>query len=351
MIESWSSVVVGLVIGGVVGATVLLTNFCALGGVADIVFAKDWRRMRAWILAAGIAIVGVQALDAAKLLDFRESAYGINLPWLAIILGGVCFGFGMALAGGCLSRALSRVGAGSLKAFTVVLVAGLVSLITVAGLLEGLSDELSYVGSLRSSTFTGLVTLLTQALNGASYVQWIVTALIGGGFLIFAFKDSWFRSSRSHVIGGIIIGLCIVAAWAAGAQGINFSTSLSALTSVITMGAGEATPLRLLPVWIVIGVPLGSFVAGALTRNLAFESFTDPADFPRHLVGAALMGFGGTLSLGCTFGQGLSGLSTLALGSFLAIGSMWFGCLWGIRAFEAGGVGSGLKLTLRRWMR
>lgn len=348
MVESWSAVIVGLVIGGVVGATVLLTNFCGLGAVADIVFAKDWRRMRAGILAAGVAVVGVQTLDAFMPLDLQYSSYAAPFfQWLPIIIGGVCFGFGMALAGGCLSRALSRVGAGSLKAFTVVLVAGLAALITSSGLLMPATNWLFEIGSIRFATSNSLVAILTKAMNGASYARWIATAIIGGGFLIFALKDSWFRSSRGHLIGGVLIGLCVIAAWAAGSEGINFAAPLGILVGVFTY---REMPMAL-AAWIVVGVPLGSFIAGAFTRNLAFESFTDAADFPRHLIGAALMGFGGTLSLGCTFGQGLSGVSTLALGSFLAIGSIWFGCLWGIRSFEAGTVRAGLALTLRRGMR
>ena len=348
MVESWGAVIVGLAIGGVVGATVLLTNFCALGGVADIVFAKDWRRMRAWVLAAGVAVVGVQTLDAFMPLELQYSSYASPFfQWLPIILGGVCFGFGMALAGGCLSRALARIGAGSLKAFIVVLVAGLAAMITSSGLLMPLTNMLFEIGSIRFSTSNSLVAILSNALGGAVYARWIETAIIGGGLLIFALKDSWFRSSRGHVIGGVLVGLCVTAAWAAGSEGINFAAPVGMLLSVLTL---REVPVAL-PVWIVIGVPLGAFIAGAFTRNLAFESFTDAADFPRHLVGAALMGFGGTLSLGCTFGQGLSGVSTLALGSFLAIGSIWLGCLWGIRSFEAGSVRGGLSLTLRRWMR
>jgi hypothetical protein len=99
---------------------------------------------------------------------------------------------------------------------------------------------------------------------------------------------------------------------------------------------------------VLAGVPVGSFIVAALTGNLALEGFTDSADLPRNLVGGVLMGIGGTLSLGCTFGQGLSGLSLLGLGSLIVIAGMLFGCLWGIRALEAGTVWGGLGLTLRR---
>jgi uncharacterized membrane protein YedE/YeeE len=98
----------------------------------------------------------------------------------------------------------------------------------------------------------------------------------------------------------------------------------------------------------ILGVPLGAFMAAAITRNLAFETFTVKEEIPRNLIGAVLMGFGGTIALGCTFGQGLSGFSSLSISAFLTIAGIVFGCLWGIRYFEAGGLWSGLKLALRR---
>ncbi len=340
-------ILLGLIIGAAIGATVLLTNFCALGAVADIVFAKDWRRMRAWLLAGGIAIIGAQILDNAHLIDLGSSIYAAPfLPLVPIILGGVCFGFGMALAGGCPSRALSRLGAGSLKSLVTLLVVGVVAAMTGLGVLVGLTDFLFNIGTVRVPPSNSLPVVLTTLIGGERYMRWIVTAIIGGGLLIFALKDSWFRASRGHLIGGGIIGLCVIAAWAGGSFGVNLVAPMgAAITGLTTQDV--PTPF---PASVIVGIPLGAFIAGALTRNLALESFTDAADLPRHLIGGALMGFGGTLALGCTFGQGLSGFSTLGIGSFLAIAAMWFGCLWGIRYFEAGSVMGGLVLALKRRM-
>ena len=124
----------GLGIGAVVGAAALLSNFCALGAVADILFARDWRRMRAWMLAAGVALLGTQALDSLGLvqIDLIRTPYVLGLPALA---GGLCFGFGMALAGGCVNRALVRLGAGSLKSLVTVLVVGIAAALTATWVL------------------------------------------------------------------------------------------------------------------------------------------------------------------------------------------------------------------------
>ena len=112
----------GLALGAaVIGAAALPINFCALGAVADILFARDWRRMRAWMLAAGVAVLGTQGLAAAGLV---RAPVGVVGSWLAVALGGVVFGYGMALCGGCINRALVRVGVGSFKSLVIVVVTG-----------------------------------------------------------------------------------------------------------------------------------------------------------------------------------------------------------------------------------
>ena len=322
----------GLGIGAVVGAAALVSNFCALGAVADILFARDWRRMRAWMLAAGVALVGTQTLDSLGLIqiDLIRTPYILGLPAL---VGGICFGFGMALAGGCVNRALVRLGAGSLKSLMTVLVVGIVAALTATWVLVPVN--------------AGLMRWNSADFGIASEaVRWIITAIAGGGLIVFCLKDAWFRSARDQLAAGLIIGLMIPAAWFAteGARSLNFVAPVGDLLMAIALHRTAS----IFAMTTVIGVPLGAFVAAAITRNLALETFTDRADAIRHLIGAALMGFGGTLALGCTFGQGLSGFSTLSVTAGIAIAAMLFGCLWGIRYFEAEGVWSGLKLTFKR---
>lgn len=340
----------GLGIGAVVGAAAFLSNFCALGGVADILFARDWRRMRAWMLAAGVAMLGTQALDSSRIIHI-DRILAPYILWLPTLLGGTCFGFGMALAGGCINRALVRVGAGSLKSLVTVLVVGVTAAITAAGVLEPLNHALARAGSLDIMVAPAALHRMFAVVPSwnAETVRWIFTAVIGGGLVMFSLKDSWFRASRDQVAAGLIIGAAIPAAWfategTAYPSALNFATPAGDLIMLLT-GRRTASSFS---VAAFMGVPLGAFIAAALTRNLALETFTDRADLPRNLIGAALMGFGGTLALGCTFGQGLSGLSTLSVSAMITIAAIIFGCLWGIRYFEAEGVWSGLKLVFKR---
>lgn len=312
----------GLALGAVIGAAAFLINFCALGAVADILFAKDWRRMRAWMLAAGIAILATQGLAALRLIAPEEP--GAAIPWLAILIGGVMFGYGMALAGGCVNRALVRLGAGSFKSLVIVVVVAVTAALTL--------------------TVAGPVPP-AMASDTSPPVFWVLAALCGGGLTVVALVDSWFRQGWREVLGSILIGLCIALTWLA-------TTWLGDPTPAnFVRGAGDIilfTPGlgRRLGIALLVGVPLGAFLAAAATRNLAWETFTDRFELARNIIGGVLMGAGGVLAWGCTFGQGLSGLAVLSVTAPVAILGIFLGCLWGIRAFEAGGVWPGLKLAV-----
>lgn len=345
----------GLFLGAVVGATVLLTNFCALGGIADILFAKDWRRFRAWVLAAGIATLGAHGLDTAGAIQLdRATALNPFILWLPALGGGTLFGFGMALGGGCISRGLARAGAGSVKSLAILAVIGLSAAATMT-VLAPAQAALGRIAVLETFGPGGFHRIFGNLpFVGAETVRWILVAIFGGGAVWFALKDRWFRQSRDHLAGGLIIGAVIVAAWFAAWRIFEAgdATSFTAINFVPPLGemilALGGRAVAVFPIAVTLGAPLGAFAAGLLTRNLAFETFTVRADAVRSAVGAVLMGVGGTIGMGCTFGQGLTGVSTLSPTAFIAVAGIIAGCVWGIRYHEAGSVWGGLRLALKR---
>jgi len=175
------AILCGLGIGAVVGAAAFVSNFCALGGVADVLFARDWRRMRAWMLAAGVAVLGTQALDSLKLINI-DRVLGPAILWLPALVGGVCFGFGMTLAGGCVNRALVRLGAGSLKSFVIVLVVGATSILTTMGVLAPLNSAFASWGSLDVRIASESLHRIIGAVPAfdVEVVRWVITAILGG---------------------------------------------------------------------------------------------------------------------------------------------------------------------------
>jgi hypothetical protein len=352
----------GFGLGGVFGATAQRTNFCTMGAISDMVFMGNWNRFRAWMLAIATAMLVSQGMHVFGVVDLGESIYlTTNLGWLGAILGGLMFGFGMTLAGGCGNKTLVRLGAGNLKSLIVAIVLGIFAYMTLRGLigmgrveLEG-ATNIDLSGSFDSQGVPDLLAGLTGAAVEA--VRWVITLIFAGGLFVFCFKDAAFRASKRDIAAGLIIGLLIPAAWyATGVLGYDDfdPTPLASFTFVNPTGESLIYLMTFSGATInfgiatVGGVIAGSFVMAIATRTFSIESFTDASDMIRHLIGAALMGTGGIIAMGCTIGQGITGMSTLAIGSLIALVSIIAGGVYGMKYLEEGSFGGALTAMVSR---
>jgi len=325
-------------IGIVFGAVANKTNFCTMGAVSDWVNMGDKNRLRAWLMAIGLAIVISQLLQSQGLVDLGGAIYlTTNFGWLGYILGGFLFGIGMTLASGCGQRTLVRVGGGNLKSLIALLFLGLTAYMTMRGLLA-----LVRVNAVEVTNVTlalpdqGIGTLLAAAvgLPGSAATQWAVTAVIGGGLIVYALAGKDFRHSFDNLFAGIAIGLIIPAGWYVTGV-VGFDDFEPVRLESFTFIAPAAESLQYLMTYTgstisfgvaaVFGVILGSFGYVIVTGKFRLEYFVSLDDMLRHIAGGILMGFGGVLALGCTVGQGITGMSTLALGSLMALVSIIFG--------------------------
>ena len=330
----------------VFGAVTQRSNYCTMGAISDAVNFGDWTRARMAIASVGVAMMGVAALKITGSVDIAKSFYvAPKLIWLSHIVGGLAFGFGMTLASGCGSKTLIRAGAGSLRALVTLLVMAVFAWFTLRGILGVLR-----VNTLDTVTLTFATTQDLPSLLGLSGVAAaIMAAVVGLVFVVFAFMGHEFRADKWNGIGGIIVGLTVIAGWyATGHVGFiaehpesleaAWVSTNSGRPESLTFTAPPAYLLELLGFWSdkskfvtfgvasVIGVVVGAAAMAVLTRTFRWEGFASVEDLSNHLVGAALMGFGGVTALGCTVGQGLSGMSTLALGSFITVAAIVIGC-------------------------
>jgi uncharacterized membrane protein YedE/YeeE len=341
----WSPVfkvsALAFLIGIIFGAVVNKTNFCTMGAVSDWVNMGDKDRFRAWMLAIGIAIVLSQGMQAYGLFDLGQSIYlTTNFGWLGYLLGGVLFGIGMTLASGCGQRTLVRFGGGNLKSLVVMLVLGLTAYMTMRGLLALVRVNVIEVTNINLGTSgvadQGIDTLIAAVagIENSAAVSWVVTALIGGGLIIFAFASASFRRRFDDILAGIVVGLIIPAGWyVTGVIGFDDFEPVRFESYTFVAPVGESLQYLMtytgstikFGIAAVAGVIFGSFLYAVLTRKFHVETFIVRGDMVRHIMGGILMGFGGVLALGCTVGQGITGMSTLALGSLLALMSIVFG--------------------------
>ena len=355
-IASLSTQVVWLsfALGAVFGALVHRTNFCTMGSVADIVSFGDWTRMRMWALAIAVAVIGTTALATLGLIDPADSFYTTRrFTPLAYVVGGLLFGVGMVLAGGCGSKSLVRAGAGSLKAIVVVCVMGLVAYMTLRGVLAVFRVRAIESVGLELATSQDLPSVLSGGGASLAVARVAVAAVAALALLLFVLRD---RASlnRNVLLGGIGLGAVIVAVWfVSGHLGhvVEHPDTLEEAYLRTNSGRMEALSFVAPVAWTldylmffsdtskvitvgiaaVCGVLAGAAVHAVLSGQFRWEGFRDTEDTANHLAGAALMGFGGVTAMGCTIGQGLSGVSILSVGSIITVAAIVVGAVIGLR--------------------
>ena len=330
------------VTGMVMGAVANKTNFCTMGAVSDWVNMGDTGRLRAWLFAIAVATLGVVVLEASGKAAIGTSTFPPyrtpNLAWLRYLLGGLMFGIGMTLASGCGNKTLVRIGGGNLKSLVVLAIA---SACAYAMLWTDFYDTV--FGSLVSATTINLAAVgkASQALGDLTGLgNTSVGLVLALGLLGFAFSSRDFRGSFDHILGGAVIGMAVIVGWyvTGSSMGVAWKefadfadvkplrVETQSFTFISPMGDlaryvmnPADTSLINFGIMALVGVIVGSLVYSLITRNFRIEWFVNRGDFVNHAVGAVLMGIGGVLSMGCTVGQAITGVSTLALGSVLTL--------------------------------
>ena len=338
------------ILGFILGFVVTKTNFCTMGAVSDWVNIGDLSRFKAWMFAAAIAILGVTILDFLSFFDINDSRIPYRdsvLAWPRYILGGLMFGIGMTYASGCGNKVLIRIGGGNLIAVIVLVVAGVMAYIMTRTDFYGIifhswmnpiSLDLAQIGIFDQSLPTIISSILSVS-NGL-YFNLSIGLLVSFTMIILIFKSGKFIQNFDNVFSGIIVGCIVVLAWwlTGGSVGEEWveandfldnpapSVGVQSFTFINPMGetliyAGNSADSFYLTFGVaaLLSVISGSFIYSISSKNFRVEWFLSKQDFLRHIIGAILIGIGGVLALGCTIGQGVTGISTLALGSFITL--------------------------------
>ena len=362
----WAVFIIALVMGAVVNKT----NFCTMGAVSDFVNMGDTGRLRAWLLAMAVAILGVTLLEYAGLLNLSGSFppyRNSNIVLAENILGGLMFGVGMTLASGCGNKCLVRIGGGNIKSIIVFLIVGVLAYFMINPF-PG-SDKTIYSVLFYGWTSPMSVDVLKPQDIGSlvggsepSAMRLIVGVVVFLAMGHFIFKSKEFRSSADNMIGGAVVGLAVLAAWFvsgnvivdadgeilslqqyynqwdmladsdAGKPAAGAMLATQSYTFINPMGqalnylaGGLDGSLMTFGVVAVFGVVAGSLIWSLISRSFRIEWFSSALDVANHVIGAILMGIGGTLAMGCTIGQAVTGISTLAVGSILTFGAIFLG--------------------------
>ena len=341
------------------GVLVHRGHFCTMGAISDWVVMRDATRMRQWALAVAVATAGFGLMAWLGWISPLSTIYASSqLAWLSALLGGAVFGVGMVLASGCSSKSLVRLATGNLKSLVVLGVMAVSALAAMRGLtavwrvhgLDTVAIDLPYgpfVGQWLSAFWavdlhTGLG--ISAALVSLLLLGWVV-------------KDRRFHTVFNWVTGAGLGVLVVALWWVSGVLGFvpehpqtlepvflaTHSGRMEAFSFTAPVGYwldallyySDGSKRLTLGMVSVAGVLAGACLSALQQGSFRWEGFTHRADLVRHLIGGALMGTGGVLAMGCTLGQGLSGLSTLSLGSLLSVlgifAGAWAALHWQMR--------------------
>ncbi|MBK7616524.1 MAG: YeeE/YedE family protein [Burkholderiales bacterium] len=347
----WSA----FMLASVFGALAQITHFCTMGAIADVYSMGDWRRARMWLLAVGVAMIGFGVMAGRGVIDPAATFYSSpRLLWASALVGGLMFGAGMVLASGCGSKTLVRIGGGNLKSLVVLIVMGVAAAATLRGLTAVWRTNTIDLLMVELVTRQDLPSLLAPALGVA---KTDLSLVLGLGLGLALCTASLLRSGgdkREMALAGAGVGVLVTAMWwvsghlgfvpehpetleatylasnTRAMEAFSFVAPAAALLNWLTWFSDSSQVLNLAVV-LPLGVVLGSAAAALARGEFRWEGFAGPADTARHLGGAVLMGVGGVTAMGCTIGQGLSGLSTLSLGSALATAGIVAGAVVALR--------------------
>jgi uncharacterized membrane protein YedE/YeeE len=336
------------------GALAQHTGFCTMGAVSDAVVMGEWTRLRQWALAAAVAMLGFGVLSATGVLTASQTLYAsTRWLWLSALVGGGLFGFGMVLSSGCINKSLVRLGGGSLKSLVVLLVAGISAFATLRGLTAVWRANTVDRVYLELGGNADLASLLGRAGLGAVPATLLPALLIGGALLAFALSSRKARRPASLLAGAGVGALVLAMWWVTGSLGhvLEHPETLEETWLATNSHRAESmsfvSPAAYALDWLmlfsdssmrltvgivsVLGVIAGSAIVTLARRRFRWEGFADTPDLGHHLVGATMMGVGGVTAVGCSIGQGITGLSTLSLTSFVAVAAIVAGAVAGAR--------------------
>lgn len=336
----WTLPLAGLLGGIVLGFAARRQHFCTMSALERHWYAGDSNGLRTWVLAAAVALALTQALVLAGLVDLKSSFYlETDFGWTGAILGGLAFGFGMALVGTCGFGALVRTGGGSLRSVVVLIMLGLSALAAQRGIVaqarvhivDNLAVDLSAFGDQSLGS-------IFSTIAGAD-VRLLVAAAVVIALLWWVFRDRNYRTQFPRIVTGTIIGAVIAFGWLATSYAYHHTFEPVQIEAGSFVVPVADTILQLiivtgvLPdygVGLVVGVVIGAAISAFQRKDIRWEACDDARELSRHLLGGFLMGVGGVFAMGCTIGQGITAVSALALSAPIVMVSIAIGARMGL---------------------
>lgn len=332
---------IGLVVGMVLGFAARIGDFCTLGTLETAILGRNYRRLHIWALALGTAICATFLADAAGWMAVADTLHH-RVIWqpMASIIGGLIFGWGMAMAGNCGFGALTRAAGGDLRSLVVVVVLGIAAFSALSG---PLARARVAVFPQDFHDAPGGIAHDLAALSGLPDLA--VALIIGVGLIVLGLRHPGLRASPHSLIAAPVVGLSVVGGFVAltaladtsldavEVEGPSYTSSVGRAILFVMTSSGTGSTFG---VGLVFGTLAGAFAAALLRGGWRLEACDDPRELGRQMGGAVLMGWGGVIAIGCTIGQGLTATATLAWSGPVTLAAIAAGAWAGLMVLVGG---------------
>ena len=333
---NWWLVGGGLSVGAIFGLLVQYHRFCMVAATGNYLLIRDNRQLLAFVAALLVAITGTQLLELTNTVAIGTSSYrNSQLDWFGAGFGGLIFGIGGAIAGGCATRTLVRSAEGSVTAIIALLAFMILAAITQFGMLETVRLDLTAKTAVNLTTDASVASILSLP----KWLPALIAFVVLGGYLY----KNWNPEARSMVIAGAVIGLLVVCGWyitgvlaqdefdPVKPSAVTVSGPLARFGYILIAGKYPALSFA---ISFVIGIFVIVLAHTIIRGRFRFE-MAGKQNLIKAAIGGCMMGIGGILAYGCNVGQGLTGISTLSLESIFAFSGMFIGTAMTVKWMES----------------
>lgn len=346
-----------LALAVVFGAAAQFSRFCLVGALAAVQRDRNWQRLGVYVAAIGFAVLATLLVQVVTGVDLDQTRTPYRTPdfaWGRYLIGGFLFGVGMVLARGCPVRSLVKSTEGNLQALLAIVVMSLAAYAMTrtelwatvfAPWAQKLTIHLDQYGIAHQD--------MASVFGGGLTASYGIALVLGLGLIAVAWRWLPLRNQKLWWLGSLMIGGVVglafgvtggslgQAAQAAsemandpqqglGTQSFTFSAPLGDVVYFLQHPTHSADIT--FGVLAVAGLLLGSLISMAIRREWRWVLPRGLREWARTVIGAMLVGVGSVLAMGCTVGHGLSGISTLALGSMLSLAAIiagaWVALRW-----------------------
>ena len=334
---------IGFFGGILLGLAARIGRFCTLGAIEDFIYSSSENRLRMWGLAIGLAIIGTFSFSSFGLINIPEIHY-VNSAWnpMASIVGGLMFGYGMALCGNCGYGALARLGGGDLRAFLIVIIMGISTYIVMSGPLAPLRIMIFEVGLKDPDRALGFADTIALYFRISETVAGILTGMI---IVVIALAQRNFLKDFISLFWSMVVAMAIISGWIGttwvSSNGfepwrIGSHTFAAPVGETIQYAMNGSAIGLSFGIGSVIGVIFGAFFGSVIKGHFRWEACEDPRELRRQILGAAIMGAGAVIAVGCSVGQGLTAFSILSFSAPITLIAIYFGTRFGLKQLIEG---------------